>query len=148
MLIFTGTVAENLKYMAEKIRDLELKGHTTPRNWRKQVLEFMIKQAEQGLQVHLMTAWRALFPCNFQWVINHILPDIFLMWELLCVLPRCSVHIPKVPWTRLRIHMSQSHWVPSHKTRVVFPSWSKAGAVMSRRSCSVRALTSSDYVVW
>jgi len=32
MLTFTGTVVENLKYIMEKIRDLELKGYVTFRN--------------------------------------------------------------------------------------------------------------------
>lgn len=70
MLTFTGTVVENLKYITEKIRDLELKGHTTLRNWRKQVLQFMIIQVEKGLQVHLSLV-------SFT---EHCLPLIFNGW--------------------------------------------------------------------
>lgn len=60
MLTFTGAVVENLKYITEKIRDLELKGYITFRNRRKQVLQFIVIQVEKGLQVSLRTAWRAL----------------------------------------------------------------------------------------
>lgn len=49
MLTFTGIVVENLKYITEKIRDLELKGYIAFRNQRKLVLQFLIIQMEKGL---------------------------------------------------------------------------------------------------